>query len=78
MVDIARDHVDHVALVSDDQIRAAQCDLWQRLQLVTEPGGAAAFAALLTGAYRPEKDERVGVVICGANTTMDAFGKLFA
>ena len=78
MFDIARDHVDHVALVSDDQIRAAQRDLWQRLQLVTEPGGAAAFAALLTGAYRPEKDERVGVVICGANTTMDAFGKLFA
>jgi threonine dehydratase len=78
MFDIARDHVAHVALVSDDDIRAAQRHLWQTLQLVTEPGGAAAFAALLAGAYRPERDERVGVVICGANTTMDAFGKLFS
>lgn len=78
MFDIGRDHISHVALVSDDDIREAQRALWTRLQLVTEPGGAAAFAALLAGAYRPEKDERVGVVICGANTTMEAFGKLFA
>jgi threonine dehydratase len=48
------------------------------MQLVTEPGGAAAFAALLSGAYRPEKDERVGVVVCGANTSMDVFGQLFS
>ena len=48
------------------------------MQLVTEPGGAAAFAALLSGAYKPEKDERVGVVVCGANTALDVFGQLFA
>ena len=78
MFGIARDHVSEVALVSDDAIREAQRYLWRELQLVTEPGGAAAFAALLSGAYRPEKDERLGVVICGANTSMEAFGKLFA
>ena len=78
MFAIARQHISHVALVSDENIRQAQRDLWARLQLVTEPGGAAAFAALLSGAYRPETDERVGVVICGANTTMQAFGSLFA
>jgi threonine dehydratase len=78
MFEIARDHIPEVALVSDDDIRDAQRRLWLDQQLVTEPGGAAAFAALLSGAYKPEKDERVGVVICGANTTMDAFGKLFA
>lgn len=78
MFDIARRHISHVALISDDDIRAAQRDLWRRLQLVTEPGGAAAFAALLSGAYRPERDERVGIVICGANTTMEAFGALLA
>jgi threonine dehydratase len=33
-----------------------------------EPGGAAALAALLSGRYRPEKDERVAVLLCGANT----------
>jgi threonine dehydratase len=59
-------------------IREAQRRLWREQQLVTEPGGAAAFAALLSGAYRPEKDERVGVIVCGANTSMDVFGKLLA
>ena len=78
MFEIARDHVAEVALVSDDDIRDAQRLLWRDLQLVAEPGGAAAFAALLSGAYRPEKDERVGVVVCGANTSLDVFGKLFS
>jgi threonine dehydratase len=77
MFEIAKDHVSSVALVSDDDIRNAQRRLWREMQLVTEPGGAAAFAALLSGAYKPEKDERVGVVVCGANTSMDAFGQLF-
>jgi threonine dehydratase len=78
MFGIARDHISSVALVSDDDIRNAQRRLWTEMQLVTEPGGAAAFAALLSGAYRPEKHERVGVVVCGANTSMDAFGQLFS
>lgn len=78
MFEIAKAHVADVVLVSDDDIREAQRRLWRDMQLVTEPGGAAAFAALLSGAYRPEKDERVGVVVCGANTSMDVFGKLFA
>lgn len=78
MFDIARDHIATVALVSDDDIRNAQRHLWRDMQLVTEPGGAAAFATLLSGAYRPERDERVGVVVCGANTSMDVFGQLFS
>jgi threonine dehydratase len=77
MLPIAQAHVDHVALVNDEAIREAQRYLWNTTQLVSEPGGAAALAALLCGAYRPEKDERVGVVICGANTTMDSFARLF-
>ena len=78
MFGIARDHISGVALVSDDDIRAAQRWLWREMQLVTEPGGAAAFAGLLSGAYTPEKDERIGVVVCGANTSMDVFGQLFS
>jgi len=73
MFPIARAHINHVVLVSDDDIRHSQRHIWQALQLVSEPGGATALAALLTGAYRPEKDERVGVILCGANTTLDAF-----
>ena len=38
-------------------------------RVVAEPGGAAAFAALLSGRYRPAPGERVAVLVCGANTT---------
>jgi len=69
MFPLAREHVDRVVLVSDDAIRAAQEALWSVLRLVAEPGGAAAFAGLLSGAYRPREGERVAVVICGGNTT---------
>lgn len=59
--------IDHVALVDDDAIVAAQRALWRDFRLATEPGGAAALAALSSGAYRPSTHERVGVLICGAN-----------
>jgi threonine dehydratase len=69
MFPIAQVHVERVVLVSDDDIRRAQLALWSTLRVVAEPGGAAAFAALLSGRYRPSPRERVAVLICGANTT---------
>ena len=66
---IAARHVDHVVLVSDPQIREAQESLWRTLRIVAEPGGAATFAALLSGRYTPEPGERVGLLISGGNTT---------
>jgi threonine dehydratase len=67
---IARQFVaPEVALVSDDDIRAAQKALWANLRIVAEPGGAAALAALVGGAYRPKASERIAVLISGANTT---------
>jgi threonine dehydratase len=69
MFPVAQKWVARVVLVPDDAIAAAQRVLWDALRVVTEPGGAAAFAALLSGAYRPTGDEQVGVVLCGANTT---------
>jgi len=55
-------------LVTESAIVHARRRLWDRLQLVSEHGGATAAAALLSGAYAPEAGERVAVVICGANT----------
>ena len=78
MFPIAQKFVDHVALVSDEDIRNAQRYLWTNAQIVTEPGGAAAFAALLSGRYNPKKNERIGVIVCGANTPLAAFNSLFA
>lgn len=60
-------------LVGDDDIRAAQVALWDTLRLVAEPGGAAAFAALLSGRYRPAAGERVTVLLCGSNTAAVRF-----
>jgi threonine dehydratase len=71
MFPIARRHVERVVLVTDDAIVSAQQALWRALRVVAEPGGAAALAALLSGAYRPAGGERVGVLVCGGNTTVD-------
>ena len=75
MFPLAQQYVDRVALVTDDAIRAAQRALWEHTRLVAEPGGAAAFAALLSGRYRPQPDERVGVLVCGANSTAVDFAR---
>jgi threonine dehydratase len=74
MFPLAKAHVERSVLVSDDDIRAAQRALWETLRVVTEPGGAAALAALLSGKYRPAADEKVAVLLCGANTTAVDFG----
>jgi threonine dehydratase len=68
MFPIAQRHVSKVALVTDEAIRESQETLWKVLRVVAEPGGAAAFAALLSERYRPEPGERVGVVVSGGNT----------
>ncbi len=73
---IAQHAVDHVALVADSAITAAQVSLWSELRIATEPGGAAAFAALKSGAYKPAPGERVGVLLCGANVDLAAFATL--
>jgi threonine dehydratase len=69
MFPIAQAHVNSVSLVSDESIREAQKALWKVLRVVAEPGGAAAFAALLSRRYRPQPGERVGVLVCGGNST---------
>jgi len=73
MFPIAQQYVSGVVLVPDDAIAAAQVALWKVLRVVAEPGGAAAMAAVLAGRYRPTRGERVGAVVCGANTTAVSF-----
>ncbi len=74
MFPIAQAHVHDVVLVSDAAIRGAQEALWSSLRIVAEPGGAAGLAALLEGRYAPARDERVGILISGGNTTAVNFG----
>ena len=64
---IVRDHVDRVVLIEDDAIREAQRAYWTECRVIAEPGGAAALAALRSGAYVPAAGERVCVLASGAN-----------
>ncbi len=59
--------IDDALLLEDDAIRAAQLWLWQHLKLAVEPAAALGLAALQTGAYRPTADEKVCLIMCGAN-----------
>jgi threonine dehydratase len=72
---IIQRHIHKTVLVSDDAIRDAQRNLWKTLRIVAEPGGAAALAALTSRRYVPGPSERVGVLICGGNTTAVDFDR---
>lgn len=58
-------------LVSDAAIIAAQGALWREARQLVEPAGAAALAALTSGAYVPQPGERVAVLVCGGNIAPD-------
>jgi threonine dehydratase len=74
MFPIAQAYVERVVLVSDEAIVRAQHALWEVVRVAAEPGGAAAMAALLCGRYGAARGERVGVLVCGGNTTAVSFG----
>jgi threonine dehydratase len=65
---LAQSRLQASVLVEDEAILAAQAALWAQARVVAEPGGATALAALIGGAYVAKPGERVGVIICGANT----------
>jgi threonine dehydratase len=65
---IAKAYVHSVALVPDEAIVKSQQALWQTVRIAAEPGGAAALAAILSGAYKPASSERVGILVSGGNT----------
>lgn len=75
-LEVNRRVVDHVALVTDDEIREAMRFLFERLKLVVEPSGAVGVAALL--ARRVEPAGRVGVILSGGNIGVGRFMELLA
>ena len=74
---IVQKYARQTVLVSDDAIANAQAQLWRGLRIVAEPGGAAAFSAILSGAYRPVPGERVAIVISGGNTAAVNFNATY-
>ncbi len=73
MFPLAQAFVEQVVLVEDSEIQRAQITLWETLRIASEPGGAAALAALLCKRYVPAPNERVGVLVCGGNTSAVSF-----
>ena len=54
-------------VISDDDIKSAQRLLWENHRMFVEPAGAAALAAIISGKYKPKIEEKLAVLICGAN-----------
>jgi threonine dehydratase len=63
----ARKYVDDIVLVSDEEIVEALRMILERCKLLTEPAGAAPFAALLAGKVRVPRGAQVVCVLGGGN-----------
>lgn len=63
---ILKDHLEAIALVSEDEIRAAVRWLATKVHLVVEPSGAVPVAAALYGKL-PANVRRIGVIVSGGN-----------
>ena len=64
---VARDRVERVVLVSEDELKAAFRFLYARAKLASEPAAAAAVAALLAGKIPLDPGETVVAVVSGGN-----------
>lgn len=70
---LCRMHVDELVRIDDDLICGAMAFLFRELKLAVEPGGAAAFAALMGPLGRALQGKRVGVIVCGSNIDIETF-----
>ncbi|RMA43135.1 threonine/serine dehydratase [Rhodophyticola porphyridii] len=71
--EIVRERVRTAIVLPDAEVYTAARNLWEATRLLGEPGAATALAALTSGAYVPEPDERVAVLLCGGNAEVDWF-----
>ncbi len=72
---IIQRHVERVALVTEDEIRAAMKFLLGRMKILVEPSGAVSAAAVLFGKV-PSGLGRVGIVLSGGNVDLDFLASL--
>ena len=72
---ILQQHVEQIALISEDEIRAAVRFCLERLKIVVEPSGAVGVAAALYGKL-PADVTTVGSVISGGNVDLDQLAEI--
>lgn len=75
---IIRELTEGIVTVSDLELRRAMALLASRMKLLVEPGGSAAFAALLHGRIPDTRDRKIGIVLSGGNVDLERFGSLVA
>ena len=75
-LDVARRYLDGVVLVDDPTILGGLRFALERLKQVLEPAGAAALAAVLTGAIPLREGDRVCVILSGGNVAIERLGEL--
>lgn len=64
--DVARRHVDDIVLISDEDMQRAAEILWFEFGIAADLSGAASLAALMSGAVKARKGERIAGLVCGA------------
>jgi threonine dehydratase len=66
-LDVARECLDEIVLIAEDEIVAAMRDLFVYAKLYVEGSGAAATAALLAGKVKAAPGARVISIVSGGN-----------
>lgn len=75
---LVRSLTEGIVTVSDLELRRAMALLASRMKVLVEPGGAAAFAALLHGKLPDVSGRKVGIVLSGGNVDLERFASLVA
>ena len=73
---LVRELTGGIVTVTDLELRRAMALLASRMKLLVEPGGAAAFAALLHGKIPDTDGRKVGIVLSGGNVDLERFSSL--
>jgi threonine dehydratase len=73
---IMREHLESVALITDDEAAEAVRFLLMRMKLLVEPSGAAPVVALLAGKVPNAKGKKIGVVLSGGNIDAGKLAKI--
>ena len=77
-IDVARRYLEDVVILEDAAILAGLRFSVERSKQVLEPAGAAALAAVLTGAIPLREGDRVCVILSGGNVAVERLGELLA
>ncbi len=76
-LDVLIPHIDHIVIVTDDEVAAAMRAIYMDTHNVAEGAGAASFAAAMQERARL-KGLVVGTTLCGGNVDAAVFAKVLA